>query len=328
MFIKRLLTIILCCSLCFVSAISFTGCGSEGDGGTQNSGQSSAEQSAENSDAVPQANSSIKVLEPKATGEVVYTAKNLEVDASNVSQGYIMLNYSGENQKIKVQISKANDEQVTYTYNLNARAAYEVFPLTEGDGTYSISVFENISGSKYSQLFHQDVEVNLDNEHLPFLYPNQYVNFSKDSKLLAKGAEITKGLAEDIQKVEAVYNFAVETFSYDYDKAETVPSGYLPDVDQVLADKKGICFDYAAVMASMLRSQNIPCKLVVGYTGDIYHAWINVYTADTGWIDGMIFFDGAEWQLMDPTFASTGKKSQDIMEYISNPANYKAKYVY
>ena len=320
----------LVCIVCFASAISLTGCGaSEGAGDSQEQGQSSSQQtSEENSDTIPQVNSSIKVLEPKATGEVVYTAKNLEVDGSNVEQGYIMLKYSGENQKIKVQISKSSEQQVTYTYNLNARDAYEVFPLTEGDGIYSISVFENISGTKYSQLFHQDVEVTLENEHLPFLYPNQYVNFSKDSKLLAKGAEITKGLEEDIHKVEAVYNFAVETFSYDYEKAETVPSGYLPDVDKVLADKKGICFDYAAVMASMLRSQNIPCKLVVGYTGDIYHAWINVYTAETGWIDGMIFFDGAKWQLMDPTFASTGKKSQDIMEYISNPNNYQAKYVY
>ena len=30
-------------------------------------------------------------------------------------------------------------------------------------------------------------------------------------------------------------------------------------------------------MTAMLRSQNIPCKLVVGCAGTTYHAWIDVY---------------------------------------------------
>ena len=31
---------------------------------------------------------------------------------------------------------------------------------------------------------------------------------------------------------------------------------------------------------------------------------------------------------MDPTFASTGNKSEDIMKYIGDGANYTAKYLY
>ena len=69
----------------------------------------------------------------------------------------------------------------------------------------------------------------------------------------------------------------MKNFTYDYDKAATVSSGYLPVVDTVLDSKTGICFDYAAVMASMLRSQNIPTRLEIGYAGDAYHAWISVY---------------------------------------------------
>ncbi len=88
--------------------------------------------------------------------------------------------------------------------------------------------------------------------------------------------------------------------------ARTVKSGYLPDVDKVLERKKGICFDYAAVMTAMLRSLKIPCKLVIGYAGVEYHAWINVYSEDSGWMDGVVFFDGKTWRLLDPTFASGG----------------------
>ena len=99
-------------------------------------------------------------------------------------------------------------------------------------------------------------------------------------------------------------------------------SGYLPDLDEVLASGKGICFDYAALMAGMLRSQDIPCKLVVGYADTAYHAWISVWSPETGWIDGAIFFDGVAWQRMDPTFVSVGGNSS------LNGVNYTTKYFY
>ena len=105
-------------------------------------------------------------------------------------------------------------------------------------------------------------------------------------------------------------------------------SGYLPVLDTVLKEKKGICFDYAALMTAMLRSQEIPCKLVVGYADEVYHAWISVWTEESGWIDGTIFFDGHAWHRMDPTFASSGNRSDSIMNYIGNGANYSAKYLY
>ena len=96
----------------------------------------------------------------------------------------------------------------------------------------------------------------------------------------------------------------------------------------MLAQKKGICFDYAALMAGMLRSQGVPCKLVVGYAGKAYHAWINVYSEETGWVNGAIYFDGDSWKLMDPTFASSGKQSKEIMSYIGDGSHYTAKYIY
>ncbi|MPN37689.1 hypothetical protein SDC9_185209 [bioreactor metagenome] len=163
---------------------------------------------------------------------------------------------------------------------------------------------------------------------MPFLYPNQYVNFNADSKTVKKAIEVTKSTSDDLKKVELVYDYTVDTLTYDKVKAANVQSGYVPNVDAVLASKKGICFDYASVMTTMLRSQNIPCKLVVGYTGNVYHAWINVYTPESGWVDGMIFFDGKKWQLMDPTYASSGKKSESIMKYIGDSSNYTAKYAY
>lgn len=266
------------------------------------------------------------VRTPAASGVTVYKNNKAIVDASNVSEGYIMVKYLGSVGKIKIQITKSGSE--TYTYNLDSNGTYDVFPLSEGSGTYQVKVFENIQGSQYSQAFSQSIDANITNQFGPFLYPNQYVNFNSGSAAVKTGAEIAAGASGQLGVVTAVYNYVIKNISYDTAKASSVQSGYLPNVDQVLAQKKGICFDYAALMTAMLRSQDIPTKLVVGYTGDLYHAWINVYLEGQGWVDNMIYFDGNSWKLMDPTFASSGGQSREIMQYIGNGANYKAKYSY
>ena len=145
---------------------------------------------------------------------------------------------------------------------------------------------------------------------------------------MKKSFDLCVNAKTDTDKLKAIYSWIVSNVSYDYDKASSVKSGYLPSVDSTLSEKKGICFDYAALMTGMLRSQGIPCKLVVGYAGTVYHAWVNVYIEGTGWIANAIFFDGENWTLMDPTFASSGHSSASIMKYIGDGSNYTSKYAY
>lgn len=261
------------------------------------------------------------------SGVTVYQNDKAVVDASNLAEGFVTVKYTGgKDVRIKVQINKAGQE--AYSYNLNNKGAAETFPLTEGNGEYTIRVYENTTDTRYAQAYSCTVTMALRSEFSPFLYPNQYVNFTGSSKVVSKAAELTGASTSTLDKVKAVYHYAVDNISYDYDKAATVTFGYLPNVDQIMESKKGICFDYAAVMAAMLRSQGIPCKLVVGYAGEIYHAWINVYVEGTGWIDQAIYFDGQNWTLMDPTFVSSGNGSQEIMKYVTNGANYTQKYAY
>ena len=269
-----------------------------------------------NEDEVP-----LSARMPDATGTVTYSGGGATIDASNTSNGYLMVKYTGSNQKIKVQITKGT----TYTYDLNARNAFEVYPLTEGNGSYSIKVFENVSGNQYAQLLSQTISVSLSNEFAPFLYPNQYVNFNSGSAAVGVAAQLAAG-KDPIGVVDAVYKYVIANVSYDYGKAQTVQSGYLPNIDSTLASRTGICFDYAALMTGMLRSQDIPTKLVIGYTGNLYHAWVSVYIAGEGWIDNIIHFDGQKWSYMDPTFMSTG--GEGAKQYVGTGSNYQEKYSY
>ena len=263
--------------------------------------------------------------EAVASGTKTKKVAKAVIDYSNTQDGYVMVQFTGQTKtRIKAQVKGPT---TTYTYNVTP-GIWEVFPISDGNGKYQVSVFENVSGTKYAAVTSVAMDVTLKDEFAPFLLANQYVNYKLDSKTVAKAKELVKPEMKVLEKVGAVYNFVVGNLVYDTQKAATVKSGYLPVVDTVLAEKKGICFDYAALMTSMLRSQGVPCKLVVGYAGTAYHAWISVWSAETGWVDGAIMFDGKTWQRMDPTFASSGKKSDSIMKYIGDGKNYTVKYLY
>jgi hypothetical protein len=142
-----------------------------------------------------------------------------------------------------------------------------------------------------------------------------------------KGKYLAYECNTDLEVVSEIFNFIIKNVIYDHDEAETVQSGYLPDVDEVLATQKGICLDYAALMTTMLRSQRIPTRMEIGYAGTAYHAWLSTYIEDVGWVNGMIEFDGNEWSLMDPTFASN-TKDESLKDFIGDGSNYSVKYIY
>lgn len=263
------------------------------------------------------------ILECSAPGVDVESCDTAEIDYSNRSDSYVMVRYTAETEKrLKVRVSR----QTTYTYNLTP-GQWTVFPLSDGDGTYKVTVYRNTSGNEYATVMSCSFPVELSDEFAPFLRPNQYVDYSCAPAAMALGTELCTGIEHPLEKVAAVYDYVVAELSYDYDKASTVKSGYLPVLDTVLAERKGICFDYAALMAGILRSQQVPCKLVVGYAGATYHAWISVWTEENGWVDGVIFFDGQTWKRMDPTFASSQHNSEEILDFIEH-GTYTVKYLY
>lgn len=273
----------------------------------------------------PPRDSTPKVLTPSADGVTVYQNDFASIDASNTSQGYVMVKYNGTNEKVKLQITCP--DQSCYTYLISDRGAYDTFPLTAGNGSYALQVLENVAGDTYTVSLAQSINVSIEDEFLPFLYPNQYVNFHTDSKAVSKGSDLAKDTYSDLDVVQNIYNYVIKNISYDTEKAQNVSYGYVPDIDDTLSSKKGICFDYAALMTSMLRSQNIPTKLEVGYSGDAHHAWISTYIDDKGWVDDIIQFNGDTWQIMDPTLAATND-SAAVKKYVGDGSHYIVKYTY
>lgn len=263
-------------------------------------------------------------LVPQADGTAVVSNDVAVIDYSHMSDGYICASYTGTCPKVKLRIT--GPDTIVYTYDLHGNG-YETFPLSSGDGYYDVTIYENISGTNYATCLYADLEVQITDTFGPFLYPNQYVNFNADSKVVAKGQELAEGASSDLEVITRVYDYITQNITYDYAKASDPPTGYTSDVDAILTSGTGICLDYAAVMASMLRSQRIPTRLEVGYAQDAYHAWISIYTADTGWLNGIIEFDGNVWTLVDPTFgANTNDKA--LKKFIGDGTNYILQKMY
>ena len=264
------------------------------------------------------------VLEPEASGDRETRTEAAVVDYSHTEEGYIMVCYFGETDKrLKVLLG---GPATTYQYDL-PQGEWTVLPLSDGDGFYQAGIYRNVQGQEYAMVMLAEFDVTLQDEFVPFLRPNQYVNYLTAPDTVALGAQLCQGQETALEKVAAVYDFAVQNISYDEEKAASVESGYLPDLDGILQSREGICFDYAAVMTAMLRSQEVPCKLVVGYAGSIYHAWISIWTEENGWIDGAIFFDGHAWKRMDPTFVSSAQDRQEILDFVEH-GDYTAMYLY
>ena len=270
------------------------------------------------------------IITPTADGNKVYSNDDALIDASNSSQGYLMIKLKKAMSGSYRILVNADSINVRYTFQLNNSGSYEVIPITEGSGSYTVSVLKVTSAGKGTVMFKQALNVSVSDSFLPFLTPNQFCMYNSGSSCVALSSKLCGGNKDTIEKTAAIYDYVINNISY-VSTAENAANGYIPVPDTVLASKSGICFDYASLMAAMLRSQKIPTKVVVGYAGDIYHAWISVYVEGSGWIDGYIYFDGNKWNRMDPTFAASAKDGADYkstVDFISNGSNYSVMYYY
>ena len=234
----------------------------------------------------------------------------LTIDTSQTAKGIVRIAYSASDKKpAKVLIVKG---QQRYTYQLNGEGRLETYPLQMGDGQYSVGILENVKGNTYAFVENKKVEVQLDNPDVVYLASIQEIDWEIGSEAVKKSLQLIGKEPSEDKRFDLVYDYLVKNLSYDYSKISSLKAGYLPDVDQTLSIQKGICYDYSALLAAMVRSQGIPTKLVKGYTKntDVFHAWNEVK------ING-------EWWIIDTTIDSISLKKKIKIEKVKNTIDYK-----
>ncbi|WP_168123446.1 transglutaminase-like domain-containing protein [Paenibacillus sp. HB172176] len=237
------------------------------------------------------------------------------LDVSELSKGVVSISYPvKKNVKTKAMVVKGKS---SYSYNLTAAVEKESFELQLGNGAYKIYVLENVSGNSYKATRQGEVTLSLKDDKTVFLNSVQNVNWTSSDKAIKKAAELAKGKKSDEEIVKAVYDYMTSTIVYDNELAKSIPWDYLPSIDRTYSTQKAICYDYASMFASMLRSQGIPTKLVMGNSEyvKVYHAWNEVY------LDG-------EWVTIDTTVDATLKQANKKVEWLKDSKKYTTEKVY
>lgn len=234
------------------------------------------------------------------------TKSNMRLD--ELSAGIIIVDYeSTSGADVKVRIAKGSEY---YTYDMTG---YNRFPLQMGDGTYEVMILEQVTDTRYRLVEKQSVSFQQgEGEQTVYLQSIQNIQWDESSEAVHKAAELVEQAESEQEKLNAIYDFVIQHVAYDEEKARAVTSGYIPSVSDTYEDQQGICYDYAALMAAMLRSAGIPTKLMMGYTEQIegYHAWNEVYMDD-------------EWVIIDPTLdAAYANSKQDMPPMVKDAEQY------
>lgn len=266
-----------------------------------------------------------EVKTPLASGKSVAESDKAEIDFSCADEGYISAVYTGKSERAKLRVKCGN---LQYDHDLAADGTREFFPLMES-GTYSVKVYELVTGKSYGEAVSADFDVKIKSSTGMYLYPNKYINFNGKSECVKKAAELCAGVEDDVERIAEIFGYVAGNITYDKQLAATVKSGYIPDPDRTLEKGTGICFDYASLMGAMLRSQGIPTRLVIGWAEpEIYHAWNEIYTDETGWITPELFLKKKGFNIADATFYAGNSDKEKIADYIEDESNYSAVYRY
>ncbi|MDF2545666.1 MAG: hypothetical protein K0R93_564 [Anaerosolibacter sp.] len=235
-------------------------------------------------------------------------------DNSKSSMGVIGVNYGVGEKKVKLVVEKG---QARYTYNLKGDDQTESFPLQLNDGSYKVSILENVSGNSYKTVAVTNLDVKMENEQKVFLNSIQLIEWNDSMKAIEKAKELTKDITTDEEKIAAIHKYVVENVRYDYDKIKNLNYDYLPNIENTFETNLGICYDYSSMFAGMLRSIDIPTKLIKGYTKNAqgYHAWNEVYV-------------NGKWMIVDTTYDAQMKENKLKYTISKNSTDYEKTYEY
>jgi len=110
-----------------------------------------------------------------------------------------------------------------------------------------------------------------------------------DDRIRNLAAKVTRGRRGDLEKARAIYDYVVDTMSYD--KSGTGWGN--GDIYWACDAKRGNCTDFHALFVGLSRAVGVPAKFEIGLPlpdargqGEIggYHCWAEFYLAGYGWV--------------------------------------------
>ena len=236
-------------------------------------------------------------------------------DTTNVENGYVTVTYDGvlKDKLVKIKLEVVGSQNYnTFTVITNNPVN---IPLTLGNGTYKLTIMERVSGNSYRGVGTHSFEAKITNPNGAFLVPSPIVDYNPSTKTVNEFIKIyaDNKITAPAMRTEKLYAFMTKEFKYDHEKAKNIntlfPDGYTPVIDTAYAARKGICYDYSAITAAVLRANGIPTKVVWGYAPEVgtLHSWNEIFI-DGKWVVADFTVDAAYAEAgYQTTMAKDGK---------------------
>lgn len=206
-------------------------------------------------------------------------------NVGEITNGLLDITYNGDLKGI-VRVTSEKSTINHYIFDNDTKK----IGLTDGNGVYTIDTYW-YDGARYVIEDSASFELKDGTKEI-FSASTINVDYSRSIGLIK--AIIDKNKGEDgAETLDNIFEYISE-YEYDYDLAEEIIDGevtvYVKSIGETIQTKKGICSDFARVMAASSRVLGIPAKLVYGNYGgrDQFHAWAEINIGD-------------EWVIYDPT---------------------------
>ena len=243
------------------------------------------------------------------TGVTPLGSAPIEVSANSAQKAAVVttshIKPNAQNGIVAVSIPKLKNGYSAYVvvesgskdYSFKLDKAQNI-PLPFGNAKYTITLYQG-KGSHFIQM-----------EKKTFSASFSTLTYAKQKTILSPGTQDSqvKALLEKQfkdwkkwsaeTKVKNVHAYLTKTYRYDDALARQAGDWYLPKASRLTQNKKGICYDFASLNASLLREMGVPTRVVMGYTKNVdeYHSWNEVYIGNT-------------WKVVDTTFDAGLKKN-------------------
>jgi len=131
---------------------------------------------------------------------------------------------------------------------------------------------------------------NLSADHFDLLEPSKFVHMSPALMAFMTAHDLVKPKGDPLSALKHMGKTVHDAFDY-----EVGVTNVDSPIDHALAEKRGVCQDFAHIAIAVARSWGVPARYVSGYLHhgrqktdrsgeDATHAWVEAYLPSFGWV--------------------------------------------
>jgi transglutaminase-like putative cysteine protease len=209
-------------------------------------------------------------MQPRSEGP--QALRSFQLVTNPRAQLYAYTDYAG-NAVYHFNVLRAHDE-----LRIEAQAVVEIYrmpPLPEAA--------DSLEWDRYNPY-------NLSDDHFDLLEPSKFAICSPALVQFMAEKDLTHPKGDPLTALKTLNRAIYESFGYE----SGITQVHSP-IDHALAEKRGVCQDFAHIMIAIARKWGIPARYVSGYLyhrpqshdrsgADATHAWVEAHLPSLGWV--------------------------------------------